>query len=112
MPTESYSHMEKQTTQPFPQRALGSSPDGCYIEMGIDALEENVVLDMPLCILLHSPPMGFEVQDCPPSNTPTSTLRPCIGVGAGFATVQPPGADLRTLVTPDLTWARAQIPGG
>lgn len=66
MPTESYSHMEKQNNTALSTKGLGSSPDGCYIGMGSDALEGNMVLDVPLtCILLHPPPMGFEVQDHP-----------------------------------------------
>ncbi|XP_054943852.1 uncharacterized protein [Physeter macrocephalus] len=34
-------------TQPLPQRALGSSPVGCYVGMGSDALDGNVVLEVP-----------------------------------------------------------------
>lgn len=60
MSTRPHSHMER-------QRALGSSPVGCYTGKGSDARDGSVVLEVPS---LHPaavyPPPALEVLDSPP----------------------------------------------
>lgn len=78
---------QTQTDAALSTKGQGSSPVGCYVRMGSDNLDGNVALEVSY-LHLHPWHLG--------RRTPTFILRPCIRAGAGFAMVQPPGADSST----------------
>lgn len=88
-------------------RALESSAAGCYAGMGSAAPDGVQAWRCPTVSCRSSLPMALEVREPPPRPLfPDIILRLCIGAGAGFATVQPLGANIHTLVTQDLTQTR------
>lgn len=101
MPTESYSHTEKCSwTQSFPQ---GPGVLCCRVLRwdGVQAWR------CPTASCRSSLPMALEVREPPPRPlVPDIILRLCIGAGAGFATVQPLGANIHTLAAQDLAQTR------
>lgn len=47
MPTESYSHPERNMNTAVSTKGPGSSSVGCYVGTGSDALDGNIVLEVP-----------------------------------------------------------------